>query len=41
MGEDELTFHAYKPPTFDGEEDGWFKWSQKFMAGAKIKNIQM
>ena len=33
----EFMFHAYKPALFEGDKDEWYKWSQKFLAGARIK----
>ena len=32
-----ILLQAYKPPIFNGESDEWYKWSHRFMAGAKIK----
>ena len=37
MPNQDLLFHAYKPPPFNGDKEEWYKWSHLFIAGAKIK----
>ena len=37
ISDKEFMFHAYKPDIFEGDKDEWYKWSQKFLAGERIK----